>query len=56
VWDLRISGLSFPEIAQAIYPIEYLAHPKRQNPIVQRVADHYDRAKELINGGYKELA
>ena len=102
VWDLRGQGLTFEQIAQRVYPVEYeaehhkgnqprareayeaeynrrfeglVAHgigvfdahtqlekefgldriPRVYNPIVQRVRDHFARAKELVEGGYKEL-
>jgi len=55
VWDLRQKGLSFPEIAKQLYPREYGPSPDPRNPIIQRVRDHYSRADELIQGGYKEL-
>jgi hypothetical protein len=56
VWDLRKSGLRLYQIAMRLYPIEYKSYPKTKNPIIQRVTDHYARAKQLIDGGYKELA
>src|SRR4051812_30749115 len=37
VWDMRKSGLSFPEIAKRVYSREYSLHPPRKNPIGQRV-------------------
>jgi hypothetical protein len=55
VWDLRQNGRAFREIAQQIYPKEYPNHPAPKNPIIQRVTDHFRRAKALIHGGYKEL-
>jgi len=46
VWDLKQQGLSLPKIARQLYPeIEAL----------ERVTDHYRRAKELIAGGYREI-
>ncbi len=57
VWDLRErQHLSFPTIAKQIYPREYASHPKPKNPIIQRVADHYARARALVFGGYTEIA
>ena len=36
---------------------EFILHrnPRLYKPIVQKVRDHYDRANDLIKGGYKEL-
>jgi|HubBroStandDraft_6_1064221.scaffolds.fasta_scaffold01558_7 hypothetical protein len=56
VWDLRREGLHFHQIAKRLYPVEYESYPKPNNPIIQRVTDHHSRAKQLIEGGYKELA
>jgi T6SS, Transcription factor, DNA binding domain len=55
-WDLRQRGMSFPQIAEQLYPEQYPHHPVRKNPINQRVQDHFRRAKFLIQVGYKELA
>lgn len=55
IWDLRLQRKTFPEIANIVFPREYASHPRRRNPLVQRVTDEYARAKELIMGGYKEL-
>jgi hypothetical protein len=55
VWDMRKLGLSFPEIAKQVYPKEYGSYPRRRNPLIQRVTDHYHRAEMLIVGGYKDL-
>jgi hypothetical protein len=52
-WDLRSQGKTFSEIARQLYPREDSAYSRRS--LVQRVIDHYKRAKELIMGGYKEL-
>lgn len=46
VWDLKQNEESFPQIAKKLYPKEHA---------LDRVQDHYRRAKELISGGYREL-
>lgn len=55
VWNLRSRGNSFAEIARKMYASEYAGHPPKKNPLVQRVMDQYERARQLINGGYKDL-
>jgi hypothetical protein len=46
VWDLKQQGLSLPKIAKRLYPGMHA---------LDRVTDHYRRAKELIGGRYREL-
>ena len=46
-WDLKKSGKTFVAIGKLLFPGE-LTSP-------QRAMDSFKRAKELINGGYKEL-
>jgi len=46
VWDLKQQGLSLSKIAKQLYPGMHA---------LDRVTDHYRRAKELIGGGYREL-
>jgi hypothetical protein len=46
VWDLKEQGLSLAKIAKQLHPGE---------DALDRVTDHYRRAKELIGGGYREL-
>jgi hypothetical protein len=47
VWDLRAAHRTFVEIGELLFP--------GQQATAQRASDIYRRAKELINGGYKEL-
>jgi len=46
VWDLKQQGLSLSRIAERLHKGE---------TALDRVRDHYRRAKELIGGGYKAL-
>ena len=47
VWDLRLRGRPFAEIAEEVYPNEAGSQ--------QRVWEHYQRAKALIEREYKKL-
>lgn len=53
VWDLRLQDKSFSEIAKQVYSREFSASSSQS--LIQRAIDHYDRARELILGGYKDL-
>ena len=53
VYDLRQQGLSFPEIAQQLWPKAFednrLLHPyPEKNPSVQKAYSLYKTAKKLI--------
>lgn len=57
VWDLcEREGLQFPDIARQVFPKETSPYARLNKAAIQKVRDHYRRAKELINGGYKEIA
>jgi hypothetical protein len=47
VWDLRAGHQTFAAIGKLVFPDQVTA--------AQRAIDSYQRAKELIEGGYKEL-
>lgn len=46
VWDLKKQGLTYRQVARQAFPREYAD---------DRAKDHYRRAKELIEGGYREI-
>jgi hypothetical protein len=47
VWDLRAENKTFSSIGKLVFPYDVTA--------TQRAMDSFKRAKELIEGGYKEL-
>ena len=60
VWDLRQQVVTFDQIAQRVFPVEYEGQLQNKTraylPVVQKVKDAFSRARQLIEGGYKELA
>ena len=54
VWDLRQQGLTFEEIAFRLFPREMKILNSR-SAITKRVRSHFQRAKQLIEGEYRQI-
>jgi Uncharacterized conserved protein (DUF2285) len=54
VWDLRKQDLTFEQIAFRLFQRE-MEEPAFRNAITKRVRSQFQRAKELIEGGYRQI-
>jgi hypothetical protein len=62
VWDFkkRFPELKWPTVARALYSEDFAQYEERRdrietNAVIQRAKNRYERAKELINGGFVEI-
>jgi hypothetical protein len=54
VWQLRKEGKSFEQIAREVFPRD-MENADQFSPGVKKARSHYNRACELVAGGYRQI-